>query len=80
MNKRYCIDVKEVPYETKKKESPKSNDSFSLVLFLAIVIGVFISPDLIDIKEYTPKDKQDTTYQLKLDDKVLKNYESSNSL
>ena len=65
MNKRYCIDVKEVPTENKKKELVKSSDYSFLILLIAIIIGVIISPDLVDVTDYIPKDKVVNSYTLR---------------
>lgn len=57
--KNYSIEVKESFEKPKKREQlAKSSDSFLLSLFLAIVVGIWISPDLIDIRDYIPKDTQ----------------------
>jgi hypothetical protein len=62
--KNYSIEVKEHLEKPKKREQPaKSSDSFLLPLFLAIVVGIWISPDLIDIRDYIPKDKYGNLYQ-----------------
>ena len=66
--KNYSIEVKEHLEKPKKREqiSKSNSDSFLLPLFLAIVVGIWISPDLIDIRDYIPKDKQGNTNELLL--------------
>lgn len=61
--KNYTIEIRECIEKPKKKEQPPKSDDSLLLLVLAIIIGVFRSPDLIDLKDYIPKDKQDTTYE-----------------
>jgi len=63
--KNYTIEVKEYIEKPKKKEQPpKSSDSSLLILVFAIIIGVMVSPDLIDLKDYIPLDKYEDTNSL----------------
>ena len=63
--KNYTIEVKECIEKPKKKEQPpKSSDGFLLIFVFAIIVGIMISPDLIDIRDYIPRDKQENTYKL----------------
>ena len=60
-NKSYRIELIEnsrKPPEScnKQKNNERKSDSLLLVLFLAIVIGVLASPDLINIRDYIPPD------------------------
>ena len=60
--KNYTIEVKEYIEKPKKKEQPrKSSDSSLLILVFAIIVGIMISPDLIDIRNYIPRDKYENT-------------------
>lgn len=74
--KNDTIEVKESFEKPKIREQPrKSSDSFLLPLFLAIVIGIWISPDLIDIRDYIPKDTNQFPYKIE-----IKKNENTNSL
>lgn len=47
MNKRYCIDVKEVPIENKKKKETSTTKPFSIEMFiLAVIVSIFLFPDM----------------------------------
>lgn len=66
-NNSYQINVTKnpnKPREDNHRRNNSNNDSFFLPLFLAIVVGIWISPDLIDIRDYIPKDKYNNPYEL----------------
>ena len=48
MNKRYCIDVKEVLIENKKKKvTTNTTKPFSIEMFiLAVIVSIFLFPDM----------------------------------
>lgn len=47
MNKRYCIDVKEVPTEHKKKKEISTTQPFSIEMFmLAVIVSIFLFPNM----------------------------------
>jgi len=63
--KKYTITVEESFEKPKKiRQTSNSNNSPILVLIIAIVVGLFISPDLIDLKTFIPKDKYENTNSL----------------
>lgn len=48
MNKRYCIDVKEVPIkDIKKKKEISTTKPFSIEMFiLAVIVSIFLFPNM----------------------------------
>jgi len=60
--KKYTITVEESFEKTKKIE--QTSNPYVLALIIAIVVGIFISPDLIDLDTFIPKDKYENTNSL----------------
>ena len=47
MNKRFCIDVKEVPIKNKKKKETAIIKPFSFEMFiLAVIVSIFLFPNM----------------------------------
>lgn len=47
MNKRYCIDIKEVPVEDKKKKETSPLKPFSIKMFiLTVIVSLFLFPNM----------------------------------
>lgn len=78
-NDSYQINVTKKPntsLEDNYRDKNRSNsDSFLLPLFLAVVVGIWISPDLIDIRDYIPKDTNQFPYKIE-----IKKNENPNSI
>jgi len=60
--KKYTITVEESFEKPKKRK--QTSDPYVLVLIIAIVVGILISPDLIDLDTFIPKDKYENTNSL----------------